>query len=116
MGKRDLALGLWCFLVAVTLLIPGDVASADWLADGARLDKIAHFVLFLVLGILAFRALTGRFEHALFLAVALSVVYGALLEVAQGALGTRSAELGDLAADALGSVCSAFLGHAPRRS
>ena len=65
------------------------------------LDKVAHLLLYLGLTRAWRRAVPGA--PRLFVALA-AAAHGGLLELAQGALGVRSAEWGDLAADALGAV------------
>lgn len=113
---RDLA--LWSALVAVLLLVPRDGPGLGWLDLPVMpwLDKVVHFLLFLVLSFLANRAVDGHIEHAVLVAVASSIAYGALLEVAQGALGSRSAELRDVLADGLGSACAVTLMRIQRKS
>jgi len=72
-------------------------------------DKIVHFVAFLFLGILAYRAIKiPDFEisktNAVLLTFIFSVIFGVLIEVNQFFIPYRSAELGDIVADMLGNI------------
>ena len=61
-------------------------------------DKLNHLLAFAALGFLAWRAYPTQRVPALFALVG----FGVLIELVQWTLPTRSAELADLAADAIG--------------
>ena len=68
-------------------------------------DKFQHAAAFGLLTLLGFHAFTrlSSFRQRLICAAAVSVLFGVLIEVAQGLLTTaRTAEAGDLAADIVG--------------
>lgn len=69
-----------------------------------HVDKLAHLFLFIVLGWVWRRSFARAGRPVPYLAVFAAVVaYGGVLELLQGASGIRTAEWGDLAADALGA-------------
>ena len=96
-----LPLLFWLALAAITLLAlapkPPPAADLGW-------DKFNHVAAFALLGLLARaawpRASWWRWALAL-------LVYGALLELAQGQTPNRHAEWADLLADAIGLVAAA---------
>ncbi|WP_298271269.1 VanZ family protein [Geobacter sp.] len=102
--SRSLPLLFWAALVAWLSLIPAPPKIPSGLFGW---DKFQHGVAYALLCLLAgwcFRSVSRwqatRWRRAFFV----SVVFGALMEVAQGTLTTnRSPEWGDLAADAVGA-------------
>lgn len=94
-------------LVAATALFlaPLDAPEAD--VAGFPSDKVGHVATFVALALLARRAHASR---PLLIFAAL-VAYGALVELAQGALPWRRAEAWDLVADAAGALAA----FAPRQ-
>ena len=98
----------WAAITAILLLLPApyvpDLGSAgDW-----GLDKAAHVLLFLVLAALAVAPARARLRYPVAAAALLSFAFGGLLELLQGALGWRSAEVADLLADGVGSTLGAL--------
>jgi VanZ family protein len=72
-------------------------------------DKFQHAAAFGLLTLLGFYAFTrvSSFRQRLICAAVVSVLFGALVEVAQGLLTTaRTAEAGDLAADLVGAAAA----------
>ena len=70
-------------------------------------DKFQHAVAYGLLTLLGYSAFIrfSSFGRRLICAAAVSILFGALMEVAQGLFTTtRTAEVGDLAADAIGAV------------
>jgi VanZ family protein len=92
-------------------LVPGLEAAA---ASGY--DKAGHFVLFLVLALLAIAPARHRTRHPLVVTAVACVLYGALLEALQALTGIRSAEVADLVANGLGSSAGVLLPALWRRS
>ena len=77
-------------------------------------DKVLHLLVFGGLVVLVDRALsallpTRRQSTRLWLAIAITWAVGGLLELWQAHLPTRSAELGDWLADALGALLAAVV-------
>jgi VanZ family protein len=85
-------------------------------STGFPFDKLQHGVAFAMLGVLSFRALghvlpgSGR-SRLIALSALLSIGAGVLLELYQLGLPHRSAELGDLLADAVGAGAAAAWLH-----
>jgi VanZ family protein len=80
----------------------------------AGADKLVHLLAFAVMQLLLFRAVRyelGRlgYKWQLLGAAALASFVGAALEVYQGALPHRSAELGDWIADTVGALLAAVV-------
>ncbi len=93
---------LWATVFAIVCLFPIEPDLAPQAFPG--LDKLAHFGFSAVLGCLLCMDL--GWHPALTLAAGTS--FGGLIEVAQGTLTrSRSAEWGDLAADAVGILMGA---------
>jgi VanZ family protein len=96
-------LAVWAAAVAFFLLAPPSLLPGFGAASARGLDKVGHFLLFFALAWLALEPARARTPHPLLVAGGASVAYGALLEVLQGLSGWRSAELGDVVADGIGS-------------
>lgn len=95
-------------LIAVASLLPGQVVATVQVWD--KLEHGGAYAV-LTLWLVGMTPRTGAWRAALF-----SIVFGALIEVAQGALtNTRMFDLADLAANATGAAASllvAWLGAA----
>ena len=93
-----LALAFACLGVLTLALLPTDRLPTGvfdvW-------DKAQHALAFALLGLVALRGFPHR-ARAVFLGLA---VFGGLIEAAQWAVGWRSAEWADWAADAVGLAC-----------
>jgi VanZ family protein len=94
----------WAGLIAVLLLAPPEAVPFVGPSKPWGLDKVGHVALFFVLGALAIGPMRARSRRPVLAVFAGSLLYGGLLEVLQGALGWRSAELLDLVADGIGSA------------
>jgi VanZ family protein len=94
----------WAGLIAVVLLLPPGLVPGLGAASESGLDKLGHAVLFLVLGLLALGPVRARFRRPLLVALVAGLLYGAALEVVQGAFGWREAELADVVADGVGTA------------
>jgi VanZ family protein len=103
--RGDRWLVVWAVFTAILLLMPPVFGSVA----GSGRDKAGHFFLFLVLAALAVGPAQVRTRHPVLVAVLGGVVFGAVLELLQSALGWRSGELADLMADGLGSLAGAVL-------
>lgn len=87
-------------LIAVLAWTPGSP-----LVIGTPSDKLNHLLAFSALGFLAWQAFPAQRVHAYWALLG----FGLLIELVQWYLPTRSAELADLAADALGLALGAVL-------
>ena len=94
----------WAGLIAVLLLAPPELVPFAGRGVLPGLDKAGHTALFFVLGLAGVAPVRAHWRRPALAVVVASVVYGGLLEVLQGVLGWRSAELLDLVADGVGSV------------
>jgi glycopeptide antibiotics resistance protein len=102
---------LWALLILILCGIPGkDLPHSDFL-DLLNFDKLVHAGIFFVQVVMlihGFRkqtafAFLGR--HAGIIATALSVIYGGLMELMQGALfSDRSPDINDFIANSFGCV------------
>lgn len=101
----------WALLAAVFALAllppgwlwPGDVSVSGWLPAS---DKWAHGVTFAALAIW----FSGQYEKRDLVRVAFGlIVFGGVIEVCQGAVGYRSMEFLDFAADAAGVLVGTLL-------
>ena len=102
-------------LVFVVSVIPIDVEPSV-----GRLDKVAHlceYLLFAWLLVQAIRANRLAERDYLWLAWIYATSYGLVIELIQGLIPWRSADVMDAAANALGAAFGVWLGaRLPRRS
>ena len=102
---------LWAILILVLLLMPGRaIPGSGWLAR-FHVDKLVHAFLFGVFFLLLFKGLRRQNDppalqrRTLYIALALSVVYGVSTELLQEATPFgRHAEWSDVVADTIGSL------------
>jgi VanZ family protein len=95
---------------ALILFLGGRPAQDLPLPAIPGLDKVAHAVVYAVLGFLAVRALaTDRAWRALAWAAAIGLLWGALDEGAQTAAPGRTAEAADLVADVVGAAAGGWI-------
>jgi VanZ family protein len=93
----------WGVIVLWFSLIPSPPLPKSGLLGWDKLQHAAAYALLTLLGYHAFASFSP-FRHRLTCALAVAAVFGALLEAAQAIFTTtRSAELGDLAADIVGA-------------
>jgi VanZ family protein len=106
----------WTLLIFVASTVPHPQPPEGGLAVDLPipLDKIAHGFAYAVLGALVVRAVWPRPARARLIVAGLlgAVAYGALLEGWQYLIG-GDAELGDMAADAVGAAIGGLLVAAP---
>ncbi len=77
-------------------------------------DKVNHIAAFAAMGFAAALARPASWRHAWLAALGL-LGYGVFIELVQSVLPTRTADIGDLLADALGAVAGLLLVAALRR-
>lgn len=103
----------WTLVVLVASLIfvasvsPGETSPSNLLPQVAHVDKVAHLVGFVLLGLSLAYAATDRGPAPMMRAVILYaglVFYGAILKGLQGFRPGRLLEIGDLAANAIGAL------------
>ncbi len=114
-GRPWTAVVLWAVVIEALIIWPSPPAVPPSL-DIVGLDKIVHAALFGVQAALAARALRtdARPWWPAFVGV---VVFGAFTEFEQSFIPTRSMEMGDFLADAVGAAVglALFAVWAPRR-
>ena len=92
------------YLIVVLVLLLAPITQESPIPELTWLDKLVHFVLFVGLAVMGF------WNHASVPAVALfTVVLAGALELIQGPLPYRSAELLDFVAGVVGGVCGVGL-------
>lgn len=99
--------GGYAVVIAVLAVLPPSPGVAV-----GQLDKLAHlceYALFAWCLRRAARASAFSRSSELLLALGFSITYGALLEGVQGLLGYRSAEWGDIMANAIGALLGTWL-------
>ncbi len=103
---------LWALVIFTASSIPGTKFPKFILKID---DKVIHISIFLVLGLLVFRALEPRIRKDSFdwlravLSTSVVAAYGALDEIHQMFVPGRSADFRDAAADAIGAMLSALI-------
>ena len=103
---------LWALVIFTASSIPGTKFPKFILKID---DKVIHISIFLVLGLLVFRALEPRIRKDSFdwlravLSTSVVAAYGALDEIHQMFVPGRSADFRDAAADAIGAILSALI-------
>ena len=101
----------WRTVFAVALLVTGYLCLTPKLhppPELARHDKLVHFAVFAVNGLLALPAF--RVGRARWIALAGLVLYGAALEWLQGFVPNRFSSLADGVANSLGILSAAMVG------
>ena len=96
------AVAAWWVAMLLVTSVPGDMVPT--LPDlGFRIDRVVHFGMYAVQGVLIARALGRRVPAVLLLAWLVLSVVGALDEVHQMWMPGREAEVGDWMMDTLGA-------------
>ena len=107
---------VWAVVVFTCSVIPGNEVGRFHLFNIPDLDKIIHFTLYLILGLLSIQAFkiqdhsnTLRRYPALF-SFAFAMIYGGGLELLQEfAIVARSAQFSDMIANAFGLLTASFI-------
>lgn len=106
---------IWAIVILILCGMPPKDVEAIKFVDIPYLDKIAHFALYLVFGLLVMAVLTlhKRLKASNWIyviAILICILYGWLIEVLQRAIFPgRSYELMDLVADTAGAVIGVLL-------
>ena len=101
---------------ALLLLAAGRLPDVPAVAPGLPLDKLAHLLLYGVLGLLAGRAWRRAGERPHWAVVLLlAAAVGAVDELHQASVSGRSSELADLVADGIGVTVGFVAGSRMRR-
>lgn len=105
----------WFLVILVLCAMPGkDIPHISFL-ELLSFDKWVHAGIFFVLAILLVRAVQFTYVHvaygvAVWIALAVCIPYGGILEILQGTLfEDRSADLYDFIANSFGAVCGVLL-------
>lgn len=108
---------IWLVIIIILLLLPGsDLPQETWLTR-IYFDKWVHVGMFGLLALLFFKAFAERNNTdnslkkvAIILAVS-CIAFGWLMEWAQLATGSRSYDMYDVLADAIGAVAAVVVGY-----
>jgi VanZ family protein len=92
---------LWVVLVTIGSLLPA-TSFPSWADLGGNKDKVAHFVAYFFTALLFYFAFRTRFKRTDIYAMLFAAGYGALLELAQLFVPSRTCSLGDLVANLSG--------------
>ena len=103
---------IYCLAIFVQSSFPG----AERMPDVRLFDKLLHFMAYALLGILFYRAydtLTLKDNHKLliFISIASATLYGISDEIHQYFVPSRYAEMADVVANTIGSICGVYLYH-----
>ncbi|MDI6765358.1 MAG: VanZ family protein [Bacteroidota bacterium] len=102
----------WALFIFVASSIPAKSLPPMTLL---RYDKLIHIGLFLIFGLLIYRALgTGKNKYSLalgrvILSVSIVILYGVLDEIYQGTVPGRTLDVWDAVADTIGGVLAALV-------
>ena len=101
---------IYCLLIYIQSSYP----SPESIPDVPNIDKLLHLAAYAILGALFFRAFrTQRFKENINLVIAFSILssslYGITDEFHQYYLPYRDADVMDILADILGSICGVYI-------
>jgi VanZ family protein len=101
---------LYCLLI----FIQSSYSSPENIPSLPYIDKVIHFAVYAILGILFFRAFrTQRFKENINMVIMLSILssslYGMSDEVHQYFVPHRDADIMDFLADVMGSICGVYV-------
>ncbi len=77
-------------------------------------DKLLHFVVYALLGILFYRAyetlaLKDNYKLLIFISIASATLYGISDEIHQYFVPSRYADMADVVANTIGSICGVYI-------
>jgi VanZ family protein len=101
--------------IALAIFVLSSIPAEDLARTGIRIwDKAAHAAVWAVLTFCVGRALGAR-RHAVLIAIAIGVGYGAVDEIHQGFTPGRDPSGWDIVADGVGAVAGALAAAVRRR-
>ncbi|MGD8961975.1 MAG: VanZ family protein [Desulfobacterales bacterium] len=103
---------IYCLAIFVQSSFPG----AERMPDVRLFDKLLHFMAYALLGILFYRAydtllLKDNHKLLIFISIASATLYGISDEIHQYFVPFRYAEMADVVANTIGSICGVYLYH-----
>jgi len=104
-----LPLFIYCLLIFIQSSFPAAVEEPSL----PHADKLGHFLVYGLLAILFFRAFRTTFlrnneDCLMLLSMLASVLYGVSDEIHQYFVPSRNADMADVLADTMGSMCGVF--------
>lgn len=112
----------WALLIFIGSSIPAKYIPTHKIFT---YDKLIHLTLFLIFGVLVYRAVRPTREGELFrwvrvfFSMSVVILYGVLDEIHQGSVPGRTLDIWDAAADSLGGILAAiivYINHRRARS
>ena len=112
----------WALLIFIGSSIPAKYIPTHKIFT---YDKLIHLTLFLIFGVLVYRAVRPTREGELFrwvrvfFSISVVILYGVLDEIHQGSVPGRTLDIWDAAADSLGGILAAiivYINHRRARS
>lgn len=101
-------------VACLALFIQSSLPGSEHMPDVRFFDKLLHFVAYALLGILFFRAyetlpIKNNYKLLIFISIASATLYGISDEIHQYFVPSRYAEVADVVANTIGSICGVFL-------
>ena len=102
----------WALLIFIGSSIPAKYIPTHKIFT---YDKLIHITLFLIFGILVYRAVIPTRERdsfrwvRVFFSISLVILYGVLDEMHQGSVPGRTVDIWDAAADTVGGILAAMI-------
>ena len=101
-----------CLAICIQSSLPGP----EHMPDVRFFDKLLHFVAYALLGILFYRAydtlpLRDNYKLLIFISMASATLYGFSDEVHQYFVPSRHADMADVGANTIGSICGVCFYH-----
>ena len=103
---------VYCLAIFIQSSFPG----SERMPDVRLFDKLLHFMAYALLGILFYRAydtlpLKDHQKLLIFISIASATLYGISDEIHQYFVPSRYAEMADVVANTIGSICGVYLYH-----
>lgn len=106
----------WLPLISACLaiFIQSSFPGPGHMPDVRFFDKLLHFVAYALLGILFYRAfetlpLKDNYKLLIFISIASATLYGISDEIHQYFVPSRYADMADVVANTIGSICGVYL-------